>query len=246
MKDITKRLLQVFIVVLCQPISAFAPTTLVKHNQSPLHHGLPRSLPIVHSAKILPVAYTGAAASLFYKATKTSNKVDMAVLVATGALALFNLGPMDNARLASAKKAYKNTDPAVSGLAKQERQAALTWRFVVRMKLVGQLIGLVRMATAKTGFGILRGAAFVMGSNMAFFMCGAGYSMHDNDGRPTPMEPSKSRAILGIDSTLTIAALLAASSPIDSQKRLITGGIFAFGALVGALEGLAGIVTSSK
>lgn len=200
----------------------------------------------MQSAKILPAAYAGAAASLVYKATTKADAVDVAVLVATGAMALFNLGPMDAAKLASAKRACENTQPAVSGLAKQQRQNALTWRSVVRIKLVGQLLGLIRMATAKSGVGVLRGAAFVMGSNVAFWMAGAGHSMHDDDGAPRPMEPMKSRTILGIDATLTFSALLAASSTIGSQKRLITGGVYAAGAFIGAVEGLAVLVTSKK
>ena len=142
-----------------------------------------RRLPVVQSAKILPFAYGGASMALIYRAAATASKTDKAVLVATAALSLFNLGPTDNARLvgkcqcypkretaaltnqsifpssaqtllvtlpclplqASAKRSLKRypscTPPSAA------RKVALKWRLLVRMKLVGQLIGLIWMAS---------------------------------------------------------------------------------------------------
>jgi hypothetical protein len=233
-------------------ISAFSPASpaLTVRVGSPSSSStvvpLPRSLPIVQSAKVLPVAYTSASVFLVYRATKISSKVDMAVLVATAALTFFNLGPTDNARLASAKKADKNTPPASSGKSKQLRQTAKTWRSAVNIKLIGQLLGLARMASAKTGFGVMRGAAIIMGANMAFFLCGGGGAVHDKDGAPAPMPANVKTMVLTVDTTLTVAALVAASSPVDSTRRLVSGGIYAVGALIGALEGVANMVSPKK
>jgi hypothetical protein len=211
---------------------------------------LPRSLTIVQSAKVLPLAYLSASAALLYRATIAStypsSNVDVAVLVSTAALSAFNLAPMDNARLASAKRADQRYPPASSGLAKQRRQAAKTWRSTVRIKIVGQLLGLVRMASAKSGFGVMRGAALVMGANMAFFICGGGQAIHDSDGAPAPMPVPLTMTVLTIDTVLTTAALLAASAPIESTRRAICGGVFAAGTLMGALEGAATLFSSKN
>jgi hypothetical protein len=234
------------------PLSAFSPSSphlpvrvrTTRSRSTPLP--LPRSLTIVKSAKVLPVAYISASAALLYRATRTSSKVDMSVLVTTAALSLFNLGPTDNARLASAKRADQRFPPASSGIAKQRRQAAKTWRSTVRIKIVGQMLGLVRMVSAKNGFGVMRGAAIVMGANMAFFLCGGGGAIHDSDGAPAPMPANMALTVLTIDTVLTAAALLAASAPAESTRRAICGGIFAAGTLIGALEGVATMFSSKK
>jgi hypothetical protein len=244
------------------PLSAFSPssphlslstcTTRCRSSTVPTTHTLPRSLTIVQSAKVLPAAYLSASAALLYRAavtrTYTSSNVgvDTAVLVATAALSVFNLAPMDNARLASAKRADQRYPPASSGLAKQRRQAAKTWGSTVRIKIAGQLLGLVRMASAKSGFGVMRGAAIVMGANMAFFLCGGGQAIHDSDGAPAPMPAQLALTVLTIDTVLTAAALLAASAPIESTRRAICGGVFAAGTLMGALEGVATLFSSKK
>jgi hypothetical protein len=153
---------------------------------------------------------------------------------------------MDNARLASAKTADQRYPPASSGVAKQRRQAAKTWRSTVRIKILGQMIGLFRMASAKSGFGVMRGAAIVMGANMAFFLCGGGGAIHDSTGAPAPMPANLAFIVLSIDTVLTAAALLAASAPVASTRRAICGGIFAAGTLMGALEGLATMFSNSS
>lgn len=196
----------------------------------------PRSLPVVESAKVLPFAYSGASAALLYRATKAVTKADQAVLIATATLSLFNLGPTDNARLKSAKRAekiYPSCNPP-----SKHRKNALKWRSLVRIKLVGQLVGLVWMAAAKTSVDIMRGAATVMAANVAFFLSGAGEAMHDDDGMANPMPASKARGLLTIDAVLMIAALVAASSPADSARYARAAWIFAGGAMIGGLEGL--------
>jgi hypothetical protein len=199
----------------------------------------PRSLTVVSSAKILPFAYTGASVALLQKAIrKSSTKAEMAVLLATSALALVNFGPSDNANLASAKRAYKKTDPSSSGRAKQERQAALTWRKVVRIKIIGQVLGLLWMVCAKSTKGIMHGAAFIMGSLLAFFLAGAARSRHDEDGNWNPMPSNISTMSMTIDAVLCTAALVAGTSPVESTKFAVSAGIYSFGAAVGALEGI--------
>lgn len=254
------------------PVSAFSPsspylspsTTRCRSSNVPTTRtlALPRSLTIVQSAKVLPFAYLSASAALLYRATASRTgtfeffisrtgislnvDVDTAVLVTTALLSLFNLAPTDNARLTSAKRADQRYPPASSGLAKQRRQAAKTWRSTVRIKIAGQLLGLARMASAKSGVGVMRGAAIVMGANMAFFLCGGGQAMHDSDGAPAPMPAKLALTVLMIDTILTAAALLAASAPIESTRRAICGGVFAAGTLMGAMEGVATLFSSKK
>lgn len=189
----------------------------------------PRSLTVVSSAKILPIAYTGASAALLTKAIrKPCTKAEMAVLLATSALSLINLGPSDNANLASAKRACKNTAPSSSGKAKQERQAALTWRKVVRIKIIGQVLGLSWMVGAKSTKGVMDGGACIMGSIVAFLLAGAARSRHYEDGKWTPMQSTM----------LFAAALVAGKSTVGSTKFAVAAGIYSFGAAVGALEGI--------
>lgn len=128
-----------------------------------------------------------------------------------------------------------NPNQASSGAAKRKRQAARTWRSVVRIKLVGQLAGLAWMVVASN---VLRGAALVMMSNMAFFLSGAGGARHNDQGLPAPMSGSASAAILLVDTALSAAALLGASSLIGSTRRAICACVFSAGALLGAAEGL--------
>lgn len=203
----------------------------------------------LQSAKILPVAYASASAALIFRATQLpvpTSKQDAAVLVATALIAAFNLGPTDNARLASAKKADNLYPPASSGVAKQRRQSAKTWRSVVRIKLIGQLVGLLWMALAKTSNGRLLGGATIMAANMAFFLCGAGAAMHDDKGEYAPMDASKAQTILSIDATLAFAAIIAVASPMPSPRRTLNVAIYVGGVSMGALEGIANLVASRK
>lgn len=208
-----------------------------------------RGLTVLQSAKIFPIAYTSIGATLLYRAVQATTVADTAVLAATGAIALFNLGPTDNVRLASAKAAYAKTPPASSGKAKQLRQAARTWRSVVRIKLVGQFVGLVWMAVAAAKInspGILRGAATIMAANMAYFLCGAGGAQHDYKGDSAPMPPGTASAILAMNTVLSAAALLAASSPLAYTRRKVCTGIYAVGVGFGAMEGLANLLSGRK
>lgn len=83
------------------------------------------------------------------------------------------------------------------------------------------------------------GATAVMATNMVFFLGGAGKAMHDNNGAAAPMTRSKSIGLLTIDTVLTIAALLAATSPLDSSRYVKCAYVYAGGAAIGGLEGFA-------
>lgn len=212
-----------------------------------------RDLTVVHSAKILPIAYASASAALLYRATQATNSPDAAVLASVAALALFNFAPGDNQLIASAKRADEKYPPAVSGEAKARRQSAKSWRAVLRIKTGGQLLGLVRMAMAiaggrsPTAFGsVMGGASTVMAANVAFFLAGAGGVRHDDDGTYDPMPSGASRAVCMIDAILCASALVAARSPIGSTRRAVGAGIFAAGAIIGALEGAASLVKASS
>ena len=91
---------------------------------------------------------------------------------------------------------------------------------------------------SKSTNGIMYGATTVMATNMVFFLGGAGKAMHDNDGAAAPMTTSKSTGLLIVDTVLTIAALLAATSPVDSSRYVKCAYVYAGGAAIGGLEGL--------
>lgn len=99
------------------------------------------------------------------------------------------------------------------------------------------------MAVSKSTSGVMYGATAVMATNMVFFLGGAGKAMHDNDGAAAPMTTSKSVGLLMIDAVLTLAALLAAMSPVDSSRYTKCAYVYAGGAAIGGLEGLAVLIT---
>jgi hypothetical protein len=168
----------------------------------------------------LPAAYTCAAMALFLKALRASAQgVDAAVLASTGALVLFNFNPSDTSSITSATLACDITPPASSGVAKSRRQAARTWRSVVRIKVVGQLLGLVWMLAARSAECGLRAAALVKAASVAHLAWGAGGARHDARGAAAPMDGSLSTAILAMDASLSVAALLGAASPAGSICR---------------------------
>lgn len=191
------------------------------------------------SAKILPIVYTSASAALACQAKQATSKLDAAFLLAISALTLFNLGPTDNKRLTSAKRADTNNPPAVSGIAKQRRQLAKTCRSTVRIKIIGQLLGLAMMICNRGNINSqLRGGAMIMGANMAFFLCGGGGAVHNIRGGHEPLPSGLTRFILMIDTILTLSALFAARAPLESSRRTIYMGIYIAGVSMGALEGL--------
>lgn len=212
--------------------------------QRPSPHVLssPTTSTSLKSAKVLPFVYTGFSGALLYKAAKlATDPAERIVLVAVSALSLLNFGPSDNGRLASAKRAYKLTGPASAGKEKQARQAALTWRKAVRIKIVGQIAGLARMASAKEPSGVMRGAALLMGSVMMYLLSGGGRANHDSDGKWKPLPEKTVLGILIMDAVFCGAALVAARS-----GAFVAAVIYAFGATVGALEGIPQLAKAIK
>lgn len=216
-----------------------APLSLPSSSTPP---PISRSLTVLSSAKVLPVAYASASAALLYKATiklSTSTKAEIAVLLSTSALSLINFAQLDNAKLKSAKIAYtENTEPSSSGQAKQERQAALTWKSVVRIKIIGNILGLLRMCFAAKMVGLMRGAAIIMGGNLAFLACGAGRANHNDEGKWEPMPSDSFKAYIFKFSAMFVAALIASFSPVDSLKCNVAAVFFTMGALGGINEAL--------
>jgi len=226
----------------------------------------------LESAKILPIAYAGASGALLYKAairattasTSTTSRLlrlvglssECIVLLAVSLLSLVNFSISDNARLKSAKIAYQQkTNPASSGKEKQFRQAAITWRKAVRIKIIGQFIGLIRMILARSAVGIMRGGAIIMAAQLLYFFAGGGRSNHDNNGNWKPLSEKAVISVLLIDAILVGAALLAASAGpaattvslsasttiIDSTPNIkfaVASRIYAFGTIVGCIEGI--------
>ena len=205
------------------------------------------------SAKILPIAYTGASGILLYKAIilKTAASSSRLVLIAISLLSLFNFSTSDNARIKSAKIAYnEKTYPSSSGKEKQRRQAAITYRFAVRVKIIGQFLGLIRMILSKSTVGFMRGGAIIMSSQLLYFFVGGGSSNHDNEGNWKPLSDKAVMSVLCIDAILVTAALIAASASVasDTTTKLftITSGLFAFGSFIGSLEGIPQFIKAIK
>ena len=205
------------------------------------------------SAKILPIAYTGASGILLYKAIilKTAASSSRLVIIAISLLSLFNFSTSDNARIKSAKIAYnEKTYPSSSGKEKQRRQAAISYRFAVRVKITGQFLGLIRMILSKSTVGFMRGGAIIMSSQLLYFFVGGGSSNHDNEGNWKPLSDKAVMSVLCIDAILVTAALIAASASVasDTTTKLftITSGLFAFGSFIGSLEGIPQFIKAIK
>ena len=186
------------------------------------------------SAKVLPATYALSAAALAYKATAVATAPEAAVCVTTALLAAVDLGPTANAQLASAKRAMKATAPASAGAAKAKRQAALTWRKAVRIKIVGQVLGLASMAVGD----VFQGAACTLAANLGFWFVGAGAARHDGDGVLTPVPPGLVRIIFCIDALICLGAYAASRAPPGSAERLLSAGLVVGGMLFGILEKL--------
>jgi len=221
----------------------------------------------LESAKILPIAYAGASGALLskaviIKATTTSTPSECLVLLAVSLLSLINFSISDDARLQSAQIAYhQKTNPASSGKEKQVRQAAITFRKAVRIKIIGQFVGLVRMILARSAVGVMRGGAIIMVAQLLYFFAGGGRSNHDNDGNWKPLREQAVISVLLMNVILVGAAILAANASaaaaaaatvslsastttiIDSTttttiKFAVASRIYAFGIIIGCIEGL--------
>lgn len=233
-------------LALCPAISigkCHSVSTTVYFQSVPPRGGPSPSTTSLASATILPFVYTGFSMGLLYKAANVSTQpAEKIIVVAAALLALLNFGPSDNAKLTSAKRACKQTKPASAGKEKQTRQAALTWRKAVRVKILGQIAGLTRILLAKEAVGVMRGAALVMGAVMMYLISGGGRANHDSDGNWKPLPEKSVTTILMMDAVFFGAALFAAerlgTTGTFTQGSFVAVMIYAFGAIGGSLEGL--------
>mmetsp|Transcript_47100 Transcript_47100/g.47547 ORF Transcript_47100/g.47547 Transcript_47100/m.47547 type:complete len:96 (+) Transcript_47100:2-289(+) len=86
--------------------------------------------------------------------------------------------------------------------------------------------------------GLMRGAAIIMGGNLAFLACGAGRANHNDEGKWEPMPSDSFKAYIVKFAAMFVAALIASFSPVDSLKCNVAAGFFTMGALGGINEAL--------
>ena len=183
------------------------------------------------SAKVLPAAYAANACALAYKATRVGVPApERAVLLAASALSALDLGPTANTQLTSAKRAVR----AAGGDDEAKRRAARTWRNAVRLKVVGQVLGLTSMAVGET----FTGAARTLAANIGFWSLGAGANRHDVSGVLTPVPSGLVRIIFAIDAAICVGAYAASVSAVGSTRRAVGAGVVVAGMLFGVMEKL--------
>ena len=195
-----------------------------------------RAPPVAASAVMLPVAYTGLGVTLLTRAAGAGAGTNAVVLASTGLLSVLNLGPTDNARYASGKRAvaaYKDKVSLPYG-AMAQAEIAKKWFTLLKWRLIGQVVSLVSMARASSAAGILAGAAGFMATNVAFCLLGGLSAKHDMDGIPAPTKPKLQKFILTTDSVLLCAALLGA---LSGPGATVAAYVYSAGALIGAVEG---------
>ena len=90
-----------------------------------------RAVPVVMSAKIIPVANVALGSTLLYRAVSTGAGANALVLASTGLLATFNLALTDTARYASAKRAMAKVENVELPLAKLAKR----WYNAVRVQV---------------------------------------------------------------------------------------------------------------
>jgi hypothetical protein len=159
------------------------------------------------------------------KARAATCATDKIVLLAFSALSFLNLSQSDNARLKSAKLACKKTLVISMDTGKDEAsKEALAFRRAVRLKIVGQVVGLVRMVLARESRGLMRGAAFLLGSSFLFLANGGEGSVHhDAQGNWKPLEEQVAEKKLNATAVLFVLAALAGfrESPMNWPTALV-------------------------
>ena len=161
---------------------------------------------ISQSALVLPVVYSGCAATLAVRATHAATRGDVAVLVSLAALALIDLGPTAAAQLASAKRAVEaNNGPD-----------ARSWRNAVRFKIVGQLGSLLFIAGTCRPGRVLLGATALLATSLCFWvLLGGARYRHD---RPARSRRSRSRCCASSSRPM-------ASSACSPRSPHVSGGL---------------------
>lgn len=125
--------------------------------------------------------------------------VDGAVLVATAVAASIDLGPAAARQLSSASQARRQTPGS----------AANRWQSTVRVKVVGQIAGLVSSAFGAA----LVGAALIIAADALFWLLGGGAVRFADDGLPAPIPVKLCRVLLCINLVLLLAAVVAGAAP---------------------------------
>jgi len=174
------------------------------------------------NAAVLPMSYRLLAAGSAWRAMTCADATSSAVLLSTAAVALFDLAPASTSQLASAKRAQT-----------MARDGALAWRSVLRVKLFGQLAGLVISA----GLGnALVGALCIAGADVAFWALGGGAKRfecdEESDGgvRRAPIAASLAKALLMSVNVAMLLSVLASYALGQSSSLLhkVKGGAAVF------------------
>lgn len=177
----------------------------------------------LESAKILPFVYTGLSTGLFLKAGAAPVLSDRFLL-----LAFLSYGRLDNAKLKSAKLACKKTLAIDAQTGKEEASSeAQAWRKAVRLKIILRVVGMLRLASAKTSRGVMRGAAFVLASSLLFLAAGGeGEMYHDADGnwKPKPENEESAKKIKTL-AALFIGTVLASLRGTPLSLPLVLAGV---------------------
>ena len=190
---------------------------------------------ISQSALVLPVVYSGCAATLAVRATHAATRGDVAVLVSLAALALIDLGPTAAAQLASAKRAVEaNNGPD-----------ARSWRTAVRFKIVGQLGSLLFIAGTCRPGRVLLGATALLATSLCFWvLLGGARYRHDSAGTLAPIPEQVLRVLITTDGVLCVLAAVATMSPAGSRRVSLLSKCFSMGVIYGVLENVPGFVDS--
>jgi len=154
------------------------------------------------NAAVLPTVYRILAAGGAVRAVTGADVTSAAVLLTTAAAASFDLAPAAAGQLASAKRAQK------AGLPK-----AKAWRTAVRIKILGQVAGLIIVSANAGGaeFSSLAGASCIVGADAAFWALGGGSNRFECDGvgvRSAPIPKPLVKALLGVNIVMLLSVLV--------------------------------------
>mmetsp|Transcript_38520 Transcript_38520/g.38932 ORF Transcript_38520/g.38932 Transcript_38520/m.38932 type:complete len:278 (-) Transcript_38520:149-982(-) len=191
------------------------------------------------NAAILPTTYRLLAAGSVYRAISlaTTDISSTVVLLSTSIAAFVNLAPEASMQLASAKRAQT-----------QKLKDSKAWRSIVRVKIVGQFMGLVLSAIG--GFA-LGGASCCVAADAAFWALGAGdvrFQCCDDDEseggtvsgggvKRAPVPGSVARVLLSINVAMLLSTLLGSLVMFGRQTkssillRKVGAALYCFGVL---------------
>jgi len=200
------------------------PLTVVKQkgilNHRPHTNTINTTTPRM-TAAVLPTVYRILAAGCAVRGVTSITRVggggavnnvgttvtSMAVLLTTAAAASFDLAPSAVGQLTAARRA------CLTGLPNDT-----AWRTTVRLKIIGQLVGLVvsLAGVGGTELSALVGAACIVGADMVFWVLGGGsyrFACCDdgvNDGgvQRAPIAPPLVRVLLGVNLVMLLSVLI--------------------------------------